>query len=487
MDPRLAPDTFWPRLRAALEAVPEEARLPPEGARVGAVLVLIEDTEDGPRLLLTRRRKDMRSHPGQLSFAGGRVDPGEGIIEAALREANEEIGLDADSVEVIAIGPAFYIPPSKFWVSPVLARWTAPHETTPNPWEVDRVLRVPMSQFLEPERWRRVPLSAAGWSWAWQLDEDLLWGATALVTAVMLNAAVEGWAADDALDGLTDDTTERPWENQPGWTQRAKLEGDLPEVAQADLPHVTAEQMRTIDRLLEELGLPLGALAEHAGRGVAHAARRMLGGSVAGRTVTVLVGPGGNGAGGLAAARLLVAAGAEVTVGLVGDVRLPGQLAVLLEAEVEVIEVRSGDDLRGRSPGDLVVDAMVGYGADPPLRGRPETANGWLRRHDVPVVSLDLPSGLNADFGLKGACVTADVTVTVGLPNTGMQSKITHPFIGDLYLADIGVPPSLWREVGIEAPVDLFARGPLVRVMVGDRASDAGTPDQGELPRPDQD
>ncbi len=482
MDPRLAPDAFWPTLRTALEAVPEEHRRPPPDARVGAVLVLLEDTPAGPRLVLTRRRKDLRSHPGQLSFPGGRVDPGEGIVEAALREANEEIGLDADSVEVIDVGPAFYIPPSRFWVSPVLARWTSPHETTPNPWEVDRVLRVPLEQLLEEDRWRRVPLSASGWSWAWQLDDDLLWGATALVTAVMLNAAVEGWAADDALDRLTEDRTERPWESQPGWTQRAKLEGELPEVPQARLPHATAAQMKQLDDLLATEGLPLASLVEQAGRGVAQATRRMLGGSVAGRGVTVLAGSGGNGAGGLAAARLLVAAGAEVVVGLVGDARLPDQMRILHAAGVEVVEVRGRDDLAERVPGDLVVDAMVGYGADPPLRGRPEVANEWLRRSDVPVVSLDLPSGLSADIGLRGACVTADVTVTVGLPKVGMQSKITHPFVGDLYVADIGIPPWAWRKVGIDVPLDLFAKGPLVRVLVGDRASDAGTPDQGELP-----
>lgn len=482
MDPRLHPDRFWTGLRAAFEAVTEEQRTPPSDGRVGAVLVLLEDTADGPRLVLTRRRKDMRSHPGQLSFPGGRLDEGETVVEAAVREATEEIGLDPDSIEVVDTGPTFYIPPSRFWVSPVVARWVRPHETTPNPWEVDRVLRVPVEQFLDPDRWRRVPLSASGWSWAWQLDDDLLWGATAIVTALLLGAAVPDWAPGDALDLLTDDRTERPWESQPGWTQRARLEGELPEVEQGYLPHVTAETMRAVDAALERHGIGLPQLAEQAGRALAHAARRMLGGSTAGRDVTVLVGPGGNGAGGLAAARLLLAAGAEVTLVVVGDARDPEAVAALGVLGAEVVDVHEESDLDGRTPGDLVVDAMVGYGAEPPLRGRPAVANAWLRTHDVPVVSLDLPSGLSADIGLKGQCVTADVTVTIGLPKQGMHSKITHPFVGDLYLADIGIPPTVWREVGVEfAPV--FDRGSLVRVLFdGGRASDAGTPDQGEVP-----
>src|SRR5690606_36316278 len=102
-DPRLAPEAFWPRFRAALDRVEEEASRPPPDARVGAVLVLLEDTDDGPQLVLTRRRRDLRSHPGQVSFPGGRVDPGETLEEAALREAEEEVGLDAGSVEVVGV------------------------------------------------------------------------------------------------------------------------------------------------------------------------------------------------------------------------------------------------------------------------------------------------------------------------------------------------------------------------------------------------
>jgi hypothetical protein len=64
MDDRLRPNSFWPRLRAALDDVPEDARTPPADARVGAVLVLLQDTDDGPKVVLTRRRRDLRSHPG---------------------------------------------------------------------------------------------------------------------------------------------------------------------------------------------------------------------------------------------------------------------------------------------------------------------------------------------------------------------------------------------------------------------------------------
>ncbi|MEX2328492.1 MAG: CoA pyrophosphatase, partial [Nitriliruptoraceae bacterium] len=145
MDPRFEPERFWPRLIALLDDVPPEDRRPPPAARAGAVLVLVEDTAEGPRIVLTRRRRDLRSHPGQVSFPGGRIDPGETVEQAALREAQEEVGVDPDSVEVVGIGTRFYIPPSRFWVVPVVARWVRPHELSENPWEVEQILRVPVA------------------------------------------------------------------------------------------------------------------------------------------------------------------------------------------------------------------------------------------------------------------------------------------------------------------------------------------------------
>ena len=479
-DPRLAGDVFWSRLQHALAGVTPEQRTPPADARVGAVLVLLEQTDEGPGLVLTRRRADLRSHPGQVSFAGGRLDADETIEQAALREAEEEIGLDAASVEMLGVGPVFYIPPSRFWVAPVVARWREPHELDCNPWEVDEVLRVPLAQLLERDRWRQVPLSLRGSSWAWQLDGDLLWGATAMVVALLLDVAVEGWSEGARPEELGEELAVRPWEHMPAWQRRARL-GGLPERPQDEVPHVSTAQIREVDRLLAEAGLPLASLVEHAGRALTTATQRLLDGGVAGAAVTIAAGPGGNGAGGLAAARLLAAAGAEVAVLLTGGPRLPDQLRTLELAGVRVVQAGEValDDLL---PGDVVIDAMLGIGAAPPLRDVPEAVATWLRRHDVPVVSLDLPSGVGADEGLRGMCVAADVTVTLGAPKHALGERIVHPYAGDLYVADIGIPPAVWRTLGIELPPELFADGPLVRLTSGDRAPDAGTPDQAERP-----
>jgi hydroxyethylthiazole kinase-like uncharacterized protein yjeF len=477
------PAAFWDRARATLGDLPPEAVDVPSTAKVGAVLVLLTETTDGLELVLTRRRRDLRSHPGQVSFPGGRVDPGEGVVEAALREASEEIALDPASVEVVGRGPSFYIPPSRFWVAPVLGRWRAPHDLVANPGEVDAILHVRLADLVDPDRWRAVPLSAGGATWAWQLDDDLLWGATAITVSQLLEGLVPGWRGDAEPDGFDDERHVRPWEDMPTITPRDLLAGDLPSRTMSQVPVVDVAAVRAIDRAAAEHGWPLEAMAEHAGRAIAHVMRRLLAPrSLAGAAVTVLAGSGGNGAGGLTAARMLAAAGAAVRV-LVTDpderVAVPGHLATLRAAGIDVGTVAAAD-LARRNPGDGVVDAMVGIGAEPPLRDGAAAAAEWLRHHHTRVVSLDLPSGLGGDIGLRGPGVTADVTVTVALPKQGLVERLVHPYVGDLYLADLGIPPGLWATVGVEVPADLFSDGPLVRLLPdrGGRASDAGTPDQ---------
>lgn len=483
-------DGFWELLDAALATVGEEARTPPPGARVGAVLVLLEDGPDagadGPRLVLTRRRPDLRSHPGQLSFAGGRVEPGETPTVAALREAGEEIGLDPTSVEVLGHGPTFYVPPSRFWVVPVVARWHTPHRLVPELSEVAEVLHVGLGTLTDERRWRYTPIRGrdgdgrGASSWAWRLDDDLLWGATALVVRMLLDAVEPDWSGGRVPEGLGSDRAETPWLDAPRLPRRARLGSVAPERVQAGVPHVDALRLRTLRGLLDaEAGGP-EARAVRAGRAVADAVRAML---VAGGhgpdagPVTVLAGPSSNGAAGLAAARSLASSGTDVRVVTVGPTRIAEQITALEDLRVPVVPLDEHplDDTVG--PGLLVVDAMLGIGAEPPLHGRPADAARWLRRHDVPVLAVDLPSGLSADDGLLGPCVTADVTVALGLPTRACADPGAQAFLGDLHLADLGATSERWAELGVtDVPADLFADGGLVRLVVDVTEGDAGTP-----------
>jgi 8-oxo-dGTP pyrophosphatase MutT (NUDIX family) len=126
---------------------------PPAGdARRGAVLMLWSEGDQGPELLLTERAHDMRSHPGQVSFPGGSVDPGETAVQAALREAQEEVGLDPASVEVFGRLPELWLPPSNFAVTPVLGWWHEPGGVrVVSPAEVHEIHHVPVAELLDPD------------------------------------------------------------------------------------------------------------------------------------------------------------------------------------------------------------------------------------------------------------------------------------------------------------------------------------------------
>ena len=160
--------------------------VPPEGARTrkGAVLMLFGEGHAGPDLLLTERAHDMRSHPGQVSFPGGSIDPTDASPEAAaLREAEEETGLDPTGVDVLGTMPELWLPPSNFAVTPVVGWWQHPTPVAVvSPAEVNQVLRVPLEELLDPQHRVSVthPSGYRGPGFLIGPTKDLvLWGFTA--------------------------------------------------------------------------------------------------------------------------------------------------------------------------------------------------------------------------------------------------------------------------------------------------------------------
>jgi 8-oxo-dGTP pyrophosphatase MutT (NUDIX family) len=160
--------------------------VPPEGSktRKGAVLMLFGEGPKGPDLLLTERAHDMRSHPGQVSFPGGSIDDTDSTPEAAaLREAQEETGLDPAGVEVFATLPELWLPPSNFAVTAVLGWWKEPSSVSVvDPAEVNAVLRVPIEELLDPQHRVTVvhPMGYSSPGFMIGEDKDLiLWGFTA--------------------------------------------------------------------------------------------------------------------------------------------------------------------------------------------------------------------------------------------------------------------------------------------------------------------
>lgn len=175
---------------SALTRVPA----PPANARPAAVLVLFSEGTLGPELLLTRRGSKMRHHAGQISFPGGGTDPEDaGPADTALREAEEEVGLDRSAVEVFGELPTLWLPPSNFAVTPVLGYWTDPIGLqSTSDFEVHEVLHQPIAQLVDPAR-RFSVTHPSGWIGpAFDVGLEVpLWGFTAGVISRLFEAV--GW------------------------------------------------------------------------------------------------------------------------------------------------------------------------------------------------------------------------------------------------------------------------------------------------------
>ena len=213
------------------------------------------------------------------------------------------------------------------------------------------------------------------------------------------------------------------------------------------VPAVTADQMREVDRIaVEEFGLGILQMMENAGRNLALNVMDMLDSATG--EVTVLAGAGGNGGGGLCCARHLHNRGFKVWVVLDRDPRMlrgaaANQLNILQAAGLQPADPTQASELMRRS--QIVVDALIGYS----LRGAPQGKAAELidlcNRHAARALSLDVPSGLDATTGATpGLVVHPERTLTLALPKTGL-----HSVAGDLYLADIGIPPEVYHRIGL--------------------------------------
>jgi 8-oxo-dGTP pyrophosphatase MutT (NUDIX family) len=173
----------------------------PDGLRNAAALLLIYPHADTPHLPLTVRASDLRQHTGQVSLPGGRVDEGESIEDAALREAAEEVGVVSASVRVLGQLTPLHIPVSGFLLHPVVGISDQRPEFRRAEREVARIIEAPLALLSDPdivreEQWQReregavTPVDVPFYA----IDGEKVWGATAMVLAEFLAV----WEAIDA-------------------------------------------------------------------------------------------------------------------------------------------------------------------------------------------------------------------------------------------------------------------------------------------------
>jgi 8-oxo-dGTP pyrophosphatase MutT (NUDIX family) len=177
------------RLLSGLLLDPAEAEaLDAHGRTDAAVLVPMHGWPDSPGLVFTERRSDLRRHAGEISFPGGQRDGGEELIETALREAEEEIGLARDNVEVVGALPPFGTFVTNYKVHPFVGLIEAGLRFEPNPTEVESVLVASLDDLAAGYERRRlvrrgVPIKTD----TYLIADKLIWGATARILAELFS------------------------------------------------------------------------------------------------------------------------------------------------------------------------------------------------------------------------------------------------------------------------------------------------------------
>jgi 8-oxo-dGTP pyrophosphatase MutT (NUDIX family) len=179
-----------------------ETASPPRSVNAG-VLASLFDEDGEARVVLTRRSDDLRTHRGQVSFPGGRIDAGEDASSAALREAHEEVGLDPGLVTTVGwLHPVVTMVSASF-ILPVLGTLAERPDLVANPTEVERIFDVSLAELADPdvfheERWRIPGRAIAGSEdnsfpvWFFEVSGELVWGATARMLYELLSVVLVG-------------------------------------------------------------------------------------------------------------------------------------------------------------------------------------------------------------------------------------------------------------------------------------------------------
>jgi hydroxyethylthiazole kinase-like uncharacterized protein yjeF len=226
-------------------------------------------------------------------------------------------------------------------------------------------------------------------------------------------------------------------------------------LSSSDLPTLTSAQVKQVDALAHErFGISVDWLMEAAGWQVARLSATMS---------AVVCGIGNNGGDGLAAARHLHRWGRLASVCCLDTARLRDAAARERDA-LQRIGVEVSTELR-LDGAVAIVDAIFGTGLSRKPEGKFAEWIEGINASGLPVIAVDVPSGLDADTGVAYApCVQARTTVTLGLPKPGLLAGDGPRVAGEVWVADIGVPFEAYAAVGVSVPEDLFARSELVRL-----------------------
>jgi len=233
-----------------------------------------------------------------------------------------------------------------------------------------------------------------------------------------------------------------------------------------NIPFITTDQMKQVDRILmEELKISLTQMMENAGLNLAILARDVfLKNDLKDKKMIIIAGSGGNGGGALVAARRLANWGADVSV-LLSSAK--ANLKKETKHQFDIIQNMNIQVIDEIHDADLIIDGIIGYSISGNLKSMIADLIESVNGSGIPVLSLDAPSGLDLTTGIPGKPnVKANATMTVALPKLGLYKMKASKLIGDLYLADISVPPMVYNSLDIDPSLiaDIFLQGTVVKI-----------------------
>lgn len=244
----------------------------------------------------------------------------------------------------------------------------------------------------------------------------------------------------------------------------------FPRIKEASVPFLTTEQMIEVDRaMIEDYGILLMQMMENAGRNLAQLGRaKFLCGDPIAKRVAVLAGVGGNGGGALVCARRLKNWGASVEVFVT---KTHDDFTGIPEQQLRISRSMNIPSQIGaphaEAQFDLVVDGIIGYSLKGAPYGTAADMIRWANRQSAPVLALDAPSGVDSSSG--GAfdpVIHAAATLTLALPKEGLRAQSVRTLVGELYLADISVPPELYAEPALRLQVSaIFSQSEIVQLV----------------------
>jgi len=234
---------------------------------------------------------------------------------------------------------------------------------------------------------------------------------------------------------------------------------------------ITSDQMRLVDELsVDKYNILLEEMMELAGYHLMELAYAIMKKSLKNKKIVVLAGKGNNGGGGLVASRHLHNRGADISIILSAKTGLKSavkdRLKTLKELHLPILHYEREDESSKLLNGaHLIIDALIGYG----LNSDPKYPISQIIDHvndsRSNVLSLDVPTGIDSTEGnIYNKCVQADHTMTLALPKQGLLKENARNHVGSLYLAYIGIPGALYRELGLDIE-NIFQHGSIIKLI----------------------